>query len=100
MRINTETNINPSEIMFLQSSANYTMVHTVSKKYISSRTLKVLATRIDQSDFLKIKRGLIINKTYIQNFNALKDDAFVTLSNGQVLPVSRRLFEFVKAEFG
>lgn len=92
MRINTETNLNPAEILFLQSNANYTFVYTANKKYISSRTLKVLATRIDTQNFMKIKRGLIINKDYIANFHNDVDEPYLMLTNGKRLPISRRLY--------
>ncbi len=96
MRINTEITLNPTEIVFLQSMANYTWVHTFDKKYISSRTLKVLATRIEADYFLKTKRGILININHITYFNCDEDDAFVTLSNGKKLPISRRQFSMVK----
>jgi two-component system, LytTR family, response regulator len=95
MRINTETSVNQSDIIFMKSVANYTSVHTMTKKYISSRTLKVLADRINDSDFIKIKRGIIININYLKNFNNDADEAFVMLSDGTKLPVSRRLFACV-----
>ena len=96
MRINTEVTVNPTDILFLQSIANYTWVHTIDKKYISSRTLKVLATRIDAKKFIKTKRGILINITHITYFNSDEFDAFVTLSNGQKLPISRRQYSSVK----
>ena len=95
MKINTETNLNPSEIVFMQSNANYTFVHTENKRYISSRTLKVLATRIDAKCFMKIKRGILINKNYIAGFISNIDEPYILLSNGKILPVSRRLYAAV-----
>jgi DNA-binding LytR/AlgR family response regulator len=92
MRINTETTINPSEILFLESNANYTFVYTAHKKYISSRTLKVLATRIDENDFMKIKRGLIINKNFVKSLHKDVVEPYLILANGRKLPISRRLF--------
>jgi DNA-binding LytR/AlgR family response regulator len=97
MRINTETQLNQTDILFMQSMANYTMVHTLERKYLSSRTLKVMTARIDpEMPFIKIKRGLLINKQYIEKFNDDVDEAYVLLVNGKKLPISRRLFTKVK----
>lgn len=95
MKINSETSLNPAEIFFMQSNANYTFVHTENKKFLSSRTLKVLATRIDAECFMKIKRGIIINKSYISGFISNIDEPYILLSNGKMLPVSRRLYATV-----
>ncbi len=100
MRVNTETTLNQTEILFMQSMANYTAVHTMNRWYISSRTLKVLATRIEANQFIKIKRGLLINRAHIQAFNADVDEAYILLKNGKKLPVSRRLFGEVKDGLG
>lgn len=96
MRINSEINVNQEEILYFQSVINYTWVHTADRKYISSRTLKVLATRVDADKFIKAKRGLLINLQYIKEFNDDKDEPFVLLTNGRKLPISRRQFTQVK----
>ncbi len=95
MKINPETNLNPAEIFFMQSNANYTFVHTENKKFLSSRTLKVLTSRIDAENFMKIKRGILINKNFISDFNNNIDEPYVLLKNGKKLPVSRRLYALV-----
>lgn len=92
--------ISTEDIIYLQADVNYTTIHTLDKaKRTTSFTLRKVEERIADSDFLRINRGLSINKNYLQNISHLKKEAFVTLSNGLVLPVSRRRYQFVKQNF-
>jgi two-component system, LytTR family, response regulator len=85
------------EILYLQADINYTMIHLLSKtKRIVSFTLRKVEERITGNDFIRINRGLSINRSHLQKVNSLDNKLFVTLSNGQVLPVSRRKSVFVK----
>ncbi len=87
--------VNQADIMYLESAWNYTCVHTINKQLVSSRTLKTFSNRIDQDSFIKINRGLMINISFIQELNAEKNDAFVKLKNGKILPISRRMYKEV-----
>lgn len=85
------------DIMYLEADINYTTIYTIGKtKHTMSFTLRKVEERIAGSNFLRINRGLSINRNYLQNISSLKKEAFVTLSNGLVLPVSRRRYEEVK----
>lgn len=88
----TSRNIIPSnEILYLKSDINYTIVHTVdNRKHISGFTLKLLEKRILNTAFLRINKGLLINSNYINEVTKREKEVFVTLQNGEMLPVSRR----------
>ena len=85
------------EILYLQADVNYTTIYTKGKtKHTLSFTLRKVEERICSSNFLRINRGLSINRNYLLKISQLKKEAYLTLSNGLVLPVSRRRFNEVK----
>lgn len=98
LKVNAQITIEPQKIVYLQSEANYTYVHTYDKLFLSSRTLKVLSARINNNSFVKIRRGLLVNSLYIANLNADKLNPFIELISGKRLPISRRLFLGVRRE--
>jgi DNA-binding LytR/AlgR family response regulator len=81
-----------SEILYLESILNYTCIHTLQKQHVSSRTLKKFSTRVDASLFVRINRGLMVNAGYVKEINCEKTDPSVRLSNGKILPISRRKY--------
>jgi DNA-binding LytR/AlgR family response regulator len=91
IKVACKTVIYQSEIMYLESAWNYTCIHTLKKQHVSSRTLKIFSTRVDANSFIKIYRGLMVNISFIQELNMEKKDAFVKLTNGKILPISRRM---------
>lgn len=95
IKVACKTLVVQSEIMYLESAWNYTCVHTVNKQLVSSRTLKTFSNRIDQDSFIKINRGLMINIRFIQDINTNRHEASILLSNGKILPISRRMYKEV-----
>jgi len=97
LRLTSRNIIPTNDIIYLQSDWNYTIVHTLDKsKYISGFTLKILEKRIADSSFLRINRGLLINRQHIRRLSSVKKEAFVLMKNGEVLPVSRRKYDLLK----
>ncbi len=95
IKIASRTIVDQSDIMYLESAWNYTCIHTIKKQLVSSRTLKKFSTRVDANCFIKINRGLMINISFIQDINTERKDAFVQLTNGKILPISRRMYNEV-----
>ncbi len=98
LRINAEVKLEPHRIVYMQSSANYTFVHTFDKRFLSSRTLKVLNNRLLTGNFVKIRRGLMVNSLYISNINIDKFEPTVELINGLRFSISRRMYFEVMEE--
>jgi two-component system LytT family response regulator len=95
--LNGREQIPTEDIIYLEADINYTTIHMVSKtKRTTSFTLRKVEERIADSDFMRINRGLSINRNYLQNISQFKKEAFVTLSNGLILPVSRRRYNDIK----
>lgn len=84
-------------IMYLEADINYTTIYTIDKtRHMLSFTLSKVEERMADSDFLRINRGLSVNRIYLKNISQLRKEAYVTLKNGQVLPVSRRRYNEIK----
>lgn len=84
-------------IMYLEADINYTTIYTIDKtRHMLSFTLSKVEERMADSDFLRINRGLSVNRIYLKNISQLRKEAYVTLKNGQVLPVSRRRFKCIQ----
>jgi DNA-binding LytR/AlgR family response regulator len=97
LRLSGRTIIPKEEILYLESDWNYTNVHTLDKrKHTSGFTLKILEKRISDKGFLRINKGLLINRQFISQVSQVQKEAFVLLTNGQVLPVSRRKYKMLR----
>jgi DNA-binding LytR/AlgR family response regulator len=100
LRLNGRNRIPMEEILYLESDWNYTNIHTLDKrKHTSGFTLKILEKRIADKAFLRINKGLLINRQYISQVSQMQKEAFVLLTNGQVLPVSRRKYKVLRESF-
>ncbi len=96
LKVNAETNLDCSRIVYFKSDINYTYVHTFERAFLSSRTLKVLSSRIDNTKFMKVRRGLVVNKLFISKINLDPFYPFVELVNGERFLISRREYSNLK----
>ena len=76
--------VNIDDIMFIQADDNYSRIYSTQKNYIISSTLKKVAERLDENQFIRIHRSYIINKTFIDKIK----NSFVFIKNHQ-LPIGR-----------
>ena len=96
LRLTNRQFIPSIDIVYLQSDINYTDVHTLdNRKHTSGFTLKILANRITDTNFLRINKGLIINRQYVKEVSSMQKEAFVLMTNGTILPVSRRKYNLL-----
>jgi DNA-binding LytR/AlgR family response regulator len=95
IKINPTESIDQSEIIFLKADINYTKVILADKSFTSSRTLKIVSQWLNSELFVKINRGVVVNKNFIKTFNNDKLNAFVTLTNNETFAISRNRFDEV-----
>lgn len=95
--------ITSDEIVALRSVQNYTeIIHINGKKFLFSRTLKIVAQRLAASEqFFRVSRGSVVNLSQISYYSKNDFSLEIHLSNGEVEVVSRRrqmdfLTEFAK----
>ncbi len=79
-----------NEIMYLEGSANYTLIHLISGKIkVSSRTMSYHIKNSINGSFLRIHKSFCVNTVYISpTLNKYRDN--IKLTNGTELAVARR----------
>lgn len=78
------------DIIYCESDGNYTLFKTNSNEIITvSKTIKEYDTILTDFNFFRIHQSYLVNLDYVSKYNK-NDGGFVTLSNNQKLPVSRR----------
>lgn len=92
-------------IIYLESDANYTYVHTTSaKKILSSYSIGILHKQLDKYMFYRANRKLVFNLYFVEEIWYEGDYVFVNLSSDKHVAFSRRqsrLFKlFLKKNFG
>lgn len=75
------------EIRYLEVQKNYVTLHA-GEEYSVKRTLNELAEELDES-FYRIHRSYIVNLRFVKRISRTE----VTLKDGTVLPLSRKLYD-------
>ena len=86
------------EIVYLEASDSYTMIHTISgKKHLSSKNIRMYEDLLDPDAFMRIHRSFLINiRDHLTAFNRTEGNMAV-MSTGALVPVARRkLPEFLR----
>jgi two-component system, LytTR family, response regulator len=87
INLDTKSQIDTSLILFLKSHINYTEFKMLnSKSKICSYTLKKYEHLLQNHNFRRVHRTYMVNMEHV----VAVTPAEVTLSNGTVVPVSRR----------
>lgn len=87
--------INTSDIMYLEADSNYTILHLAGlKKIVATRTMGDFEKILDQPEFFRIHKSIIININFLRAYSSYQGN-FVELTDGTSLNISRRrLTEF------
>ena len=82
--------VNTSDIIYLEADSNYTIIHLSGlKKIVATRTMGDFEKILDQPDFFRIHKSIIINLNYLKAYSSYQGN-FVTLNEGTTLSISRR----------
>lgn len=95
IKINRKTEVDIDDILFFQSSSNYTIIFTLDNYFVSTKNLKLLEKEIDRNNFIRINRGLLVNLFYVKTINLDKTNPHVKLYNTKILNISRRKYESI-----
>jgi len=74
------TKVQTSNILYLEGSNNYTIIHTNDKRYVISQTLKKVAESMNPEQFIRIHKSAIINMDKIDEIV----DAHVVINNKKI----------------
>ena len=72
------------EIQYLEGSNNYTIIHTLDKKFVLSQTLKAVQRSLDPDKFVRIHKSAVVNIDKIE----VIEDAHVRIKTYK-LPIGR-----------
>jgi two-component system LytT family response regulator len=80
--------LRPDEVLYCEGDGNYTSVFLESgEKLFLTQTLKKMEDKLNSEEFYRIHNSFVINLTKVREY--LKTDAYVIMSDGKHIPVSR-----------
>jgi two-component system, LytTR family, response regulator len=84
--------LNMSDVDWISAEDYYVAIHSGGHKYLVRESLSSLETRLDDSQFLRVHRKVIVNLAQIHKaVSHFEEGSFLVLRNGDKVPVSRRL---------
>lgn len=87
-----------TNLIYLQSETNYTWLHwNDGKRMLMPRTLKFYEPKLPSDFFFRLHRNCVVNARYITGIERnTQGSAFMVLTTGERLPISRRRWSTVK----
>lgn len=83
--------INASDVMFIESSINYSVFHLKNGKRITvAKTLKKIQETTKAYNFIRVNRKCIVNLAFIEKKNWNINVNYLSLINGMPIYYSRR----------
>lgn len=95
-KINSEL-VRKRQILFIEADKNYTLFHLKNGEIVtSSYTLKIHEECLDQHQFLRISRSIIVNCQYLEGIKSKgQRNSVVVLTNGEEKAIARRRYKEV-----
>jgi two-component system, LytTR family, response regulator len=79
------------DILRVEAEGSYSIVYTVDgKKNMFSKTLKDLESKLCPNTFYRVHASHLVNTNYVSQISS-EDGTQVIMSNGEVVPISRRM---------
>ncbi|MAP01941.1 MAG: DNA-binding response regulator [Flavobacteriales bacterium] len=87
--------IDNKDIVNLEASDNYTMIHLIDgSRHLSSKNIKVYEENLDNTIFFRSHKSHIINVEYhLREFSRSEGNVAI-MTNGKYIPISRRKMPF------
>ncbi|MEQ8685853.1 MAG: LytTR family DNA-binding domain-containing protein [Imperialibacter sp.] len=94
------TAVSVNDIFYVSSASPYIALHTATRKFLHSETLKALGEQLNQQQFVRIHKSTIVNIKEVESYQSrLNGDYDITLKNGEVVRMSRNYSTSFKAQF-
>ena len=77
--------VSAEDILFIQSDADYTELHLMEKKYLSSEPLRYWTDALEAHQFVRIHKSYMVNTSKILKISGNQ----VVVEGDQVLPIGR-----------
>lgn len=90
-----------SDVLYVTSRSPYIAIHLPGKRYLHNETLKSIAGKIDNRQFVRVHKSTIVNIGRVQFYTSrLNGDYDATMTDGNRLRVSRNYAADFKSKFG
>jgi two-component system, LytTR family, response regulator len=94
------TAINVEDIFFISTANPYITINTTVGKFLHGETLKSIAQKLDNKQFVRVHKSSIVNiKKIISYKSRLNGDYDIALQNGEVVRMSRNFASSFKEQF-
>ncbi len=88
--------ISTKEIIWIEAYGDYSKLHTAREKYVSNFGISQLEDKLDPKSFLRVHRSSMININEIKQVDKYSKSFDMSMSNGDVVRVSRGYMDAVK----
>ena len=79
-----------NEILYINTSAPYIVIHTQKQQYLYASTLKLIEEKLDQQQFVRVHKSTIINLNMVVSYHSrLNGDFDILLINRASIRLSR-----------
>lgn len=86
-----------NEIVMICSASPYIAIHTATKKYLYTATLRAIAEQLDGNLFVRVHKSTIINTQFVASYRSrLNGDYDILLHNQQEVRLSRNYVQVFK----
>ncbi len=86
--------IKVEDVAYIESAANYAVVHARAENHVLRETLTSLENRLPPSIFLRISRSIIVNLEHIKSLQSSPNGEYlIVLQDGHQLALTRSLHE-------
>lgn len=85
-----------ADVLYIEGKSNYSIIYTkLAGPITMAKTLKKFESQLRLHPFLRIHKSYLINQEQLRT-NVLSQENTLQLSDGTILPVSRRKREIIK----
>ncbi len=86
-----------SDILFIQSEGDYTMIHTANNRFLKEQTMKYFELHLPANLFVRIHRSYIVNVLAISKVELFEKQTYrITLKNGVQIKASAAGYKLLK----
>src|SRR5262249_7668082 len=90
--------ISASEVDWIESAANYALLHAGDKTHVVRETMHALETKLSPKIFQRISRSVIVNLERVRELQPMgKGQYVIILTNGKQLTMSRGIRDLEQA---
>ena len=89
-----------NDIIFIESSDDYTIIHTNKDQFVKEKTMKYFESHLDNNKFIRIHRSYIVNVSEIASIEQYEKESYlVHLKNNKQLKASNSGYKILKQKF-